>query len=79
MRKLFVFFLLFFLVSGVDGRSWFWYRYASAIVSKYSIVFNESPTHIPSAFSVDAPLLGNGSTGVAISGKPEKQVLPGKK
>ena len=75
MRKLFVFSLLFILVCAVDGRSWFWYRYASRIVSKYSIVFNEPPSHIPSTFSVDGPLLGNGSTGVAISGQPEQQVF----
>ncbi len=75
MRKLFVFSILFSLACGVEGREWFWYRYASRIVSKYSIVFNEPPSHIPSTFSVDGPLLGNGSTGVAISGQPEQQVF----
>lgn len=70
-----VFCLLIFIVQGMFGRSWFYYRYAYAVVSKYSIVYHEPPTHIPSTFSVDAPLLGNGSTGVAISGNPEKQVF----
>lgn len=45
------------------------------MVSKYSLVFHEPPTHIPTTYAVDAPLLGNGSTGVAISGQPEKQVF----
>ena len=44
------------------------------IISGHQIVFNQPPKRIPVPFSVDAPLLGNGYTGVAISGRPEKQV-----
>ncbi len=47
---------------------------AEKIISKHKIIFNNPPTRIPVPHSVDAPLLGNGYTGVAISGKPEKQV-----
>ena len=43
------------------------------MISKYSVIFEEPPVNIPSTFSVDAPLLGNGSTGVAIGGPPENQ------
>jgi len=75
MKKLIVFWLLVIITQGTFGRSWFYYRYAYSVVSKYSIIFNEPPEHIPSTFSVDAPLLGNGSLGVAISGPPEKQVF----
>ncbi len=74
MRKLYIIFFLFCTVCGVIGRSKYYRRDASTVVSKYSIIFNEPPSHIPSTYSVDAPLLGNGSTGVAISGAPEKQV-----
>lgn len=45
------------------------------IVGRYHTVFNESPKNIPSQVSVDAPLLGNGYSAVAISGKPEKQIF----
>ena len=34
--------------------------------------FEEPPQRIPSRFSVDAPLLGNGYMGVAMSGSPER-------
>jgi len=44
------------------------------IISKHKILFNTPPSRIPAPHSVDAPLLGNGYTGVAISGQPEKQV-----
>jgi len=44
------------------------------IVSRHKPIFNAPPTRIPVPHSVDAPLLGNGFTGVAISGKPEKQI-----
>ncbi|MBI9061890.1 MAG: hypothetical protein JEZ14_07860 [Marinilabiliaceae bacterium] len=43
------------------------------LISKHRIIFNEAPGRIPVPHSVDAPLLGNGYTGVAISGNPEKQ------
>ena len=45
-----------------------------AIISEYVTNFYEKPNKIPVPFSVDAPLMGNGFTGVAISGPPEKQV-----
>lgn len=48
---------------------------AKTIISKHTIRFTEPPRRIPSRTSVDAPLLGNGFTGVAISGNPEKQVF----
>lgn len=44
------------------------------LLLKHQIVFSAAPKHIPAPHSVDAPLLGNGYTGVAISGAPEKQV-----
>lgn len=45
------------------------------IVGKHIVRFVEPPKRIPSQTAVDAPLLGNGSTGVALSGTPEAQVL----
>ena len=47
---------------------------AEKIISKHKVVFDKPPTRIPVPHSVDAPMLGNGYTGVALSGKPEKQV-----
>ncbi len=47
---------------------------AKQIVSKYKAEFLKPPKKIPSTTSVDAPMLGNGYTGVAISGTPENQV-----
>jgi alpha-L-fucosidase 2 len=76
MRKPYIFFFLVFLTYSLNGqRNKFYNRSASIVVSKYKIEFNEPPAHIPSTYSVDAPLLGNGSTGVAISGAPEKQIF----
>jgi hypothetical protein len=75
MRILHIFILFFSLTYSLEGQDWFYYRNALNVVSKYKIVFNEPPSHIPSVFSVDAPLLGNGSVGVAVSGPPEKQVF----
>jgi hypothetical protein len=45
------------------------------IIGKHVIHFTEPAKRIPSQRSVDAPLLGNGFTGVALSGQPEKQVF----
>lgn len=45
------------------------------IVSRYKAVFTKPPERIPSNVSVDAPMMGNGFTGVAIAGKPEKQTF----
>lgn len=44
------------------------------IISKHNVVFNSPPSKIPVPYSIDAPMLGNGFTGVAIAGKPSKQV-----
>lgn len=46
-----------------------------AIVGKHTITFNQPPTRIPVQYSVDAPLLGNGYTGVALSGTPDDFVM----
>lgn len=48
---------------------------AMDVVGKYVIHFNEPPKNIPSTVSVDAPLLGNGFTGVAIAGGPDSTVF----
>lgn len=45
------------------------------IIKEHKVVFTHPPIKIPVDHSVDAPLLGNGFTGVAISGPPEKQVF----
>lgn len=45
------------------------------IISKHIIQFTEPPKQIPTRNSVDAPLLGNGFTGIALSGSPEAQVF----
>lgn len=46
---------------------------AKEIVSKYQNVFTNVPSKIPGTVSVDAPLLGNGFTTVAIAATPEMQ------
>jgi alpha-L-fucosidase 2 len=48
---------------------------AEQIISKHAVVFSSPPSRIPDVISVDAPLLGNGYTGIAISGKPEEQIF----
>ncbi len=48
---------------------------AESIISKHTITFDKPPRRIPTRHSTDAPLLGNGFTGVAISGDPETQVF----
>lgn len=48
---------------------------AENIIGKHTIRFTEPPKRIPAPHSVDAPLLGNGFTGVALSGTPESQVF----
>jgi hypothetical protein len=45
------------------------------VVGKHVILFTQPPQRIPAKISVDAPLLGNGFTGVALSGNPEQQVF----
>ena len=44
------------------------------LIGKYKISYTEAPEKIPVPYSIDAPMLGNGHTGLAISGAPEKQV-----
>ena len=48
---------------------------AKTIVGRHVVRFTRPPQRIPSKVSVDAPLLGNGYTGVALSGNPEHQVF----
>ncbi|MDR1864474.1 MAG: hypothetical protein LBR08_02780 [Bacteroidales bacterium] len=48
---------------------------AEAIVGRHIVRFTQPPGRIPARVSVDAPLLGNGFTGVALSGSPEHQVF----
>jgi hypothetical protein len=53
------------------GRS----EQAASIISKHVIRFTQPGKRIPSQFSVHAPLLGNGFTGIALAGNPEQQVF----
>lgn len=46
-----------------------------AIVTSQKVVFHEPPSRIPAPHSVDAPLMGNGYSGVALSGPPENLVF----
>lgn len=48
---------------------------AETIISRHKIIFEKPPQKIPNNYSVDAPLLGNGFTGISISGNPECQVF----
>ena len=48
---------------------------AEQIVRRQHVIFTAPPARTPSAFSVDGPLMGNGSTGVALSGPPERLVF----
>ena len=70
-RLKYVPFILFLVFFTLDADS---QRRLKELISKHRITFSQPPQNIPSAVSVDAPLLGNGFTGVAISGAPEKQV-----
>ncbi|MDD4592890.1 MAG: hypothetical protein PHG06_21085 [Parabacteroides sp.] len=45
------------------------------IIGKHTIRFTTPPKRIPNQCSVDAPLLGNGFTGIALSGNLESQVF----
>ena len=47
-------------------------NWPEAIIRQHKAIFVYPPKRIPAVHSVDAPLLGNGFTGVAISGAPEK-------
>jgi hypothetical protein len=48
---------------------------AESIISQHTPTFNAPPARIPARYATDAPLLGNGFTGIALSGPPEAQVL----
>lgn len=48
---------------------------ANEIISKHTVRFTKPPRRIPSTYAVDAPLLGNGFTGVSIGGTPELQTF----
>ncbi len=47
----------------------------ASILRRQTVRFTQPPSRIPSQVSVDAPLLGNGSTGVAIAGTPDSLVF----
>ncbi|HEX4084399.1 MAG TPA: LamG-like jellyroll fold domain-containing protein [Chthoniobacteraceae bacterium] len=47
----------------------------SAIVSKYTAVFTQSPTHVPTRALPDGPLLGNGDLGVVAGGSAADQTF----
>lgn len=47
---------------------------AKQIISKHRVIYTQAPKKIPVPRSIDAPMLGNGYTGVAISGQPQKQM-----
>ncbi|MDR1814644.1 MAG: hypothetical protein LBR18_07340 [Tannerella sp.] len=48
---------------------------AEDIISRHIVRSYSPPARIPTNYSVDAPVLGNGSMGVALSGAPDKQVF----
>lgn len=48
---------------------------SEVIISKHTVRFTQPPERIPSRNSVDAPLLGNGFTAVALAGSPEAQTF----
>jgi hypothetical protein len=48
---------------------------AAQIVGRHTVRITEPPHRIPAPYSVDAPVMGNGYTGVALSGKPERLVF----
>lgn len=48
---------------------------SEVIISKHTVRFTQPPKRIPNRSSVDAPLLGNGFTAVALSGSPEAQTF----
>ena len=44
------------------------------VISKHRVVYTQPANRIPARISVDAPMMGNGYTGIAISGPSHKQV-----
>ncbi len=67
--------LTLFLPNTLSGKDPIGVRDAAPIVSQYKLTYHQPPVKIPYTFSVDAPLLGNGSFGVAVSGDPEEIVF----
>ena len=63
--------LTLFLPNTLSGKDPIGVRDAAPIISQYKLTYHQPPVKIPYTFSVDAPLLGNGSFGVAVSGDPE--------
>ncbi|MDR1332118.1 MAG: hypothetical protein LBK07_08430 [Tannerella sp.] len=57
--------------SAQDDRS----GQAETIIGRHVVRFTRPPQRIPAKVSVDAPLLGNGFMGIAMSGDPEHQVF----
>lgn len=66
-------FLLSHLLSGCEQQVG--NNLPESIIRKHVVRFTEPPKRIPGRHSVDAPLLGNGFTGVALSGPPEAQTF----
>lgn len=48
---------------------------AESIIGKHTVHFSEPPKEVPTQGSTDAPLLGNGYTGVALSGMADEFVF----
>lgn len=48
---------------------------AEEIIGKHTIRFTTPPERIPVQYAVDAPLLGNGFTGIALAGVPDSQIF----
>ncbi|MDR1170354.1 MAG: hypothetical protein LBK97_05925 [Prevotellaceae bacterium] len=48
---------------------------AKTVIGKHVVRFTRPPQRIPAKVSVDTPLLGNGFTGISMSGNPEHQVF----
>jgi len=60
---------LLFVACGQENES-----VARQIIGKHRVIYTQPPKRIPVPHSVDAPMMGNGYTGVAISGPANKQV-----
>lgn len=74
MKTVSAFFCFFLFVVQSGSTQGFHLDPVQQTIHKYRVVFHKPPQKIPVTHSVDAPMLGNGFTGVAISGHPEKQV-----
>lgn len=63
------------LISSCDAHQSHSKDIAESIIRKHTVSFNAPPERTPSRYAVDAPLLGNGFTGIALSGPSEKQIF----